>query len=312
MPSARNNWLTGNRRPKQTHSKINMAKKKKRKIDLMFITACISTSLVLLLIGAIAFLILSANEVSKKLRQEMVVEVVLEDAITDTQANDLIRMVKAARYTSSQTFISKSDALAEMTQAMGTDPTEFVSYNPFYASVNIRLKPEYANNDSLAWIEKELTSVIGVKETNYQRELLGIVNENITKVSLALFALACILAMISFALINNTIKLTIYAQRFTLYSMKLVGAKWSFIRRPFILKNMCIGIVSAIITCGLFWVGLTQGVKHEPWLSVLMEPQIMWLVFGIVTVVGLIITSFCALHSVNRFLRMKSGELHYI
>jgi len=289
-----------------------MAKKKKRKIDLMFITACISTSLVLMLIGAIAFLILSANEVSKKLRQEMTVELVLDDAITDTQANDLIRMINAAPYTSSHTFISKDDALKEMTQAMGSDPTMFVSYNPFYASVNIRLKPEYATNDSLAWIEKELTSVIGVKEANYQKELLGIVNENITKVSLALFVLACVLSMISFALINNTIKLTIYAQRFTLYSMKLVGAKWSFIRRPFILRNMCIGLASAFITCGLFYLGLSQGIKYEPWLSVLMEPQIMWLVFGIVTAVGLIITSFCALHSVNRFLRMKSGELHYI
>lgn len=289
-----------------------MAKKQKRKIDLMFITACISTSLVLMLIGAIAFLILSANEVSKKLRQEMTVELVLDDAITDTQTNDLIRMINAAPYTSSHTFISKDDALKEMTQAMGSDPTMFVSYNPFYASVNIRLKPEYATNDSLAWIEKELTSVIGVKEANYQKELLGIVNENITKVSLALFVLACVLSMISFALINNTIKLTIYAQRFTLYSMKLVGAKWSFIRRPFILRNMCIGLASAFITCGLFYLGLSQGIKYEPWLSVLMEPQIMWLVFGIVTAVGLIITSFCALHSVNRFLRMKSGELHYI
>ncbi len=289
-----------------------MAKKKKRKIDLMFITACISTSLVLLLIGAIAFLILSAHEVSDKLRQEMTVEVVLEDAITEAQTNDLMRKIKASAYTSSCTLVSKDDALKEMTQAMGTDPTMFVSYNPFYASVNIRLKPEYATNDSLAWIEKKLTSEIGVKEANYQKELLGIVNENITKVSLALFVLACILAMISFALINNTIKLTIYAQRFTLYSMKLVGAKWSFIRKPFILKNMGIGLASAFITCGLFYIGLSQGIKYEPWLAVLMEPQVMWLVFGIVTAVGLIITSFCALHSVNRFLRMKSGELHYI
>ena len=118
--------------------------------------------------------------------------------------------------------------------------------------------------------------------------------------------------MVSFTLINNTIKLTIYSQRFILYSMKLVGAKWSFIRKPFITRNLWIGLTSAILACLILWYGLKLGLKYEPWLYMLTEPRIIVPVFAVVTVIGLIITGVCALHSVNRFLRMKSGELHYV
>ena len=127
-----------------------------------------------------------------------------------------------------------------------------------------------------------------------------------------LLILALILSLVSFTLINNTIKLTIYSQRFILYSMKLVGAKWSFIRKPFIQRNLWIGLASAFLTCIIIWYGLKIGLKYEPWLIMLSEPRIIIPVFIVVTLIGLLITGLCALHSVNRFLRMKSGELHYV
>ena len=286
--------------------------KKKRKIDLLFITACISTSLVLLLIGIVALLLLTANDLSRHLKQEMTVEVILKESITDTQLSALRRSIEAAPYCAVCSYISKDDALKDMTKAMGTDPSQFLEYNPFYASLNIRVEADYACNDSLKLIEKKIAAQEGVREVTWQKDLLDIINSNIRKVAALLLVLAMILSLVSFTLINNTIKLTIYDQRFVLYSMKLVGAKWSFIRKPFISRNLWIGFTSAVLTCIIIWYGLKIGLKYEPWLVMLAEPRIIIPVFAVVMLIGLLITGVCALHSVNRFLRMKSGELHYV
>ena len=286
--------------------------KKKRKIDLLFITACISTSLVLLLIGIVALLLLTANDLSRHLKQEMTVEVILKESITDTQLSTLRRSIEASPYCAVCSYISKDDALKDMTKAMGTDPSQFLEYNPFYASLNIRVEADYACNDSLKLIEKKIAAQEGVREVTWQKDLLDIINSNIRKVAALLLVLAMILSLVSFTLINNTIKLTIYAQRFVLYSMKLVGAKWSFIRKPFISRNLWIGFTSAVLTCIIIWYGLKIGLKYEPWLVMLAEPRIIIPVFAVVMLIGLLITGVCALHSVNRFLRMKSGELHYV
>ena len=291
----------------------NMVKqKKKRKIDLLFITACISTSLVLLLIGIVALLLLTANDLSRHLKQEMTVEVILKESITDTQLSTLRRGIEASPYCAVCSYISKDDALKDMTKAMGTDPSQFLEYNPFYASLIIRLEADYASNDSIKVIEKKIAAQDGVREVTWQKDLLDIINSNIRKVAGLLLILAMILSLVSFTLINNTIKLTIYAQRFVLYSMKLVGAKWSFIRKPFIRRNLWIGFTSAVLTCIIIWYGLKIRLKYEPWLIMLAEPRIIIPVFAMVTLIGLLITGICALHSVNRFLRMKSGELHYV
>jgi cell division transport system permease protein len=286
--------------------------KKKRKIDLLFITACISTSLVLLLIGIVALLLLTAGNLSHHLKQEMTVEVILKESITDTQFSSLRRSIEASPYCAVCSFISKDDALETMTKAMGTDPSQFLEYNPFYASLSVRLNADYACSDSLRNIEKIISSKEGVREVTWQKDLLDIINSNIRKVAGILLLLAVILSLVSFTLINNTIKLTIYSQRFILYSMKLVGAKWSFIRKPFITRNLWIGLVSALLSCIIIWYGLKLGLKYEPWLIMLAEPRILIPVFAVVTLIGLLITGVCALHSVNRFLRMKSGELHYV
>jgi Cell division protein len=286
--------------------------KKRKKIDLLFITACISTSLVLLLIGIVALLLLTASDLSRHLKQEMAIEVILKENITDSQFSSLKRSIEASPYCSTCSFISKDDALENMTKVMGTDPSQFLEYNPFYASLTVRLEANYACNDSLKNIEKIISAKEGVREVTWQKDLLDIINSNIRKVVGILLILAVILSLVSFTLINNTIKLTIYSQRFILYSMKLVGAKWSFIRKPFITRNLWIGLVSGLLSCIIIWYGLKIGLKYEPWLIMLAEPGILIPVFAVVILIGLLITGICALHSVNRFLRMKSGELHYV
>ena len=138
------------------------------------------------------------------------------------------------------------------------------------------------------------------------------VNENIRKISALLLALALALSLISFALISNTIKLTIYSQRFLLHTMKLVGASWGFIRRPFLMRNLGIGVASGLLANSVIGVGIYTLLRYEPQLSHLFSFPILGLVGGSVMLFGLLITIFCAYVSINRFLRMKAGDLYYI
>lgn len=281
-------------------------------MNLPFITATISTSMVLLLIGLTALLYVSAGRLSSNLREDMKIEVVVKEGASDSEITAMQKEISGAVYVKECSFISKADALEDMSQQMGMNPAEFLDYNPFYASFQLTLNSGYANADSLAWIEPQLLKMKEVRELNYQRELMDTINSNIMRISAVLLVLALLLALVSTSLINNTIKLTIYAQRFLLHSMKLVGAKWSYIRRPFILKNIWIGILAALLACLVIFFGLKFGMGKEPVLASLMSPELLTPVFVTVFAVGILITMLCSLASVNRFLRMKSGELYYI
>ena len=151
-----------------------------------------------------------------------------------------------------------------------------------------------------------------IREISYPSELMDNVNENIRKISTLLLTLALALSLISFALINNTIKLTIYSQRFLLHTMKLVGASWSFIRRPFLMRNLGIGIASGILANGVIGGGIYLLLSHEPQLAHLFSMDVLTIVGGSVMLFGMLITLLCAYASINRFLRMKAGDLYYI
>ena len=195
---------------------------------------------------------------------------------------------------------------------MGIDPTEFLGYNPYTASIEVKLKADYANTDSIIPIKNRLMRYTQIREITYPSELMDNVNDNIRKISTILLALALALSLISFALINNTIKLTIYSQRFLLHTMKLVGASWGFIRRPFLLRNMGIGIISGVLANGLIATGIYLLLRYEPQMAHLFTLPTMAIVGGCVMLFGLLITSLCAYVSINRFLKMKAGDLYYI
>lgn len=290
----------------------NAKVRKRKRYGLPFFTASISTALVLILIGIITLLLLSAGKLSSELREEMTLELVLDDGLGQNEITHLQNRLAKADYTRECTYISKEDALDEMSAEMGVDPSEFLQYNPFYASLSLKLKAEYANRDSLGKYVPMLQEMSQIKEVNYERELLDSVNDNIRKVSVALIVLTLLLALISVTLINNTIKLTIYSLRFILYSMKLVGAKWSFIRKPFIRKNLRIGALASLLACLGIWGIIKLCAKYEPGIATLLDKSMLLPAFAVIIVAGLTITALCALFSVNRFLRMKSGELYYI
>ena len=289
-----------------------MKQKKKRTIDIQFVTACISTSLVLLLLGSVVLVVLTAGRLSDHVKENLELSLLLNDDAQTEDVTRIVRHVEVQRYAKEVHYISKEDILAEQTASMGLDPTEFLGYNPYTASIEVKLKADYANTDSIIPIKNRLMRYSQIREISYPSELMDNVNRNIRKISALLLALALALSFISFALISNTIKLTIYSQRFLLHTMKLVGASWGFIRHPFLMRNLGIGITSGILANGIIGGGIYMLLRHEPQLAHLFTVQTLGIVGGAVMVFGMLITLLCAYASINRFLRMKAGDLYYI
>ncbi|WP_291557681.1 permease-like cell division protein FtsX [Bacteroides sp.] len=285
-------------------------KKHKSTFDMQFITAGISTTMVLFLLGLVVFFVLTANNLSVYIRENIAFSAILDDGIKETSIIKLQESLNKKDYVKQTVYISKDQALKEQIEAMGTDPSEFLGHNPFNASIEIKLNAGYTHPDSIKWIEKELMENKSILEVSYPQNLLDSVNRNLQKISAFLLGLAVLLSLISFSLINNTIRLTIYSKRFLIHTMKLVGASWGFIRRPFITRNLWIGILSGAVANAILTASAYTAVKYEPELLAIVSPESIMIVAAAVMVFGMIITTFCAYISINKYLRMKISELY--
>ena len=280
--------------------------------DMQFITSSISTTLVLLLLGLVVFFVLAANNLSVYVRENINFSVLISDDMKETDILKLQKRLNNEPFVKETEYISKKQAVKEQTEAMGTDPQEFLGYNPFTASIEIKLHSDYANSDSIAKIEKLIKRNTNIQDVLYQKDLIDAVNENIRNISLVLLALAVMLSFISFALINNTIRLAIYSKRFLIHTMKLVGASWGFIRRPFLKRNIWSGVLAAFIADTILMGAAYWLVSYEPELIRVITPEVMLLVSGAVLVFGVVITFLCAYLSINKYLRMKASTLYYV
>ena len=293
-----------------------MGKKRKssgRRSRLQAVTLCISTALVLILLGLVIFFTLTGRNLSSYVKENLVVAMMLEQEMTDNEARLMCKGLVHRPYIKHVDFIPKKEALAEATKEMGINPAEFTDgVNPFSSSIELTLRSDYANNDSLKWIARELKKYPKVTEINYQQDLVEAVNRNLAKIGLGLLVLAVLLTFVSFSLINNTVRLDIYARRFSIHTMKLVGASWGFIRRPFVKRAVGTGLLAAIIA-NLFLAGSIYALyRYEPEILTVVTWKEMVITGIAVVLFGIIITAICAHISVNRFLKMKAGELYKI
>lgn len=292
-----------------------MGKEKKHSssfIDMQFVTSTISTMLVLLLLGLVVFFVLSANNLSIYVKENISFSLLISDDMHESAILQYQKKLNDEPFVKATTYISKKQALKEQTEAMGTDPKEFLGYNPFTASIEIKLNSDYANSDSIAKIEKKLKKNSNILEVKYPQELMDAVNDNIKKISIVLLSLAGLLTLISFALINNTIRLAIYSKRFLIHTMKLVGANWGFIRRPFLRRNIWSGIIAGLMADGILMGTAYTLVTYELELIRIITPEVMLIVSASVLLFGIIITFLCAYASINKYLRMKASTLYYI
>lgn len=292
-----------------------MGKKRKKaggRTGLQVVTLCISTAMVLVLLGLVVMSVFTARNLSSVVKENLVVTMVLEQDMTNPEAQQICHKLNARPYINHLEYISKERALKEGTKDLGVDPLEFAGVNPFLSSIDVTLKADYANTDSLRWITKELEAYPKVSEVNYQHDLIEQVNRNIAKIGIVLLALAVLLTFISFSLISNTVRLGIYARRFSIHTMKLVGASWGFIRGPFVRRAVVVGLVAALLACIVLG-GTVYGLYHyEPEILSVLTWEVMLITGVSVFLFGIIITALCANISVNKFLKMKAGELYKI
>lgn len=276
------------------------------------ISVYISTTMVLLLLGVMGLLFVTADSLSRHIKQNLVLSVIMKNEAGEAEILKFKKEAEKKNYVEKCRYISREEVLEEQKAELGTDPVEFLGYNPYEASVEITLKNEFANSNSIANIEKELLKKSIVSEIAYQRELIDTINSNIRKISIVLLIFLAMLTIISWSLMGNLVRLSIYSKRFLLHTMKLVGATWGFIRRPFLIHNFKIGLLSGIMANILLAGGLYLLWKEEPAIATIMPFEHLMAVAIGITLFGIIICMLCAFLSVNKFLRMGSNDLYFI
>lgn len=275
-------------------------------------TLCISTSMVLVLLGLVVFSVQTSRNLSHWVKENLTVTVVLNDEVSVGDAKQFQQDLVRRPFSKDVLYISREQALKEQTDAMGSDPSEFLGMNPFPATLELQLHSDYANADSLAWISDELRKNPEVTDVAYQVDLMDSVNRNLAKLNILLLVLAVLLTFISFSLINNTVRLSVYSRRFLIHTMKLVGASWGFIRRPFMRQGALVGVIAALIAIIVLGGGIYALYYYEPNILAIITWRELVITALAVLVFGLVITLTCSYISVNRFLRMPAGELYKI
>ena len=276
------------------------------------VTLCISTTMVLVLLGLIVFSVLTSRNLSSWVKENLTVTVMLGDDVSVNDAKRLCRELYHRPYSKNIDYVSKEQALAEQTKAMGSDPSEFLGANPFVATLELQMNSEYANRDSLKWIAKELRKNPKVVDVAYQEDLMDNVNVNLNRINIILLVLAALLTFISYALISNAVRLSVYSRRFLIHTMKLVGASWGFIRRPFMRQGLFVGIIAAVLANAVLGGGVYALYTYEPNILNIITWRELTITGVAVLLFGLLITAFCSWMSVNKFLRMTAGDLYRI
>ena len=283
-----------------------------RRQGVQLMTLCISTSMVLVLLGLVVFSVQTSRNLSHWVKENLTVTVVLNDEVSVGDAKRFQQDLVRRPFSKDVLYISREQALKEQTDAMGSDPSEFLGMNPFPATLELQLHSDYANADSLAWISDELRKNQEVTDVAYQVDLMDSVNRNLAKLNILLLVLAVLLTFISFSLINNTVRLSVYSRRFLIHTMKLVGASWGFIRRPFMRQGALVGVIAALIAIIVLSGGIYALYYYEPNILAIITWRELVITALAVLVFGLVITLTCSYISVNRFLRMPAGELYKI
>ena len=291
--------------------KSTKPRKLKKRFFRSWITSTISISLVLVMLGAFLLMLINAGRLSDYVREQIGFTLVLHDDIKETEIQRLEKVLNASDYVKSTRYIDKETAARELTEELGEDFMGFLGFNPLFASIDVKLFAAYTNSDSLFFIEKEFLEYPQVKEVYYQKDLLGVINENVSKISLFLLIVSGLTGFIFVSLINNTIRISIYSERFTINTMQLVGAARSFVRKPFLRRGLSLGIWGALIANLLLFAAI-YAFRQE--LGGIIDPadlMVLGPVFIMVFVLGIAISWISTWFAVNKFLKMKFDELFY-
>jgi cell division transport system permease protein len=254
--------------------------------------------------------LINAQKLSNYIKENIGFSIMLKENTNQFEVKKFNKSVDAMPFTKSTSYVSKDAATSELESDLGEEFVDFLGFNPILASIDVKLNPDYSNNDSLSVISNNLIKNSLVHEIYYQKNLISRINNNVKKLSLFLITFCIILFFIAFALINNTIRLSVYSKRFLIKTMRLVGAQNSFIQKPFILDGLYQGMYSAIFAIFML-MGSIQLVQAETAsLLNITDLKIIGLVFILIFIIGIILSSLSTYFAVKKFINVSESELY--
>lgn len=276
-----------------------------------YLSVVVSIALVLFMLGLVGMILLNAKKLSDHVKENISITLFLGEDAKEADILKLQKQLDASAFVRTTAFIDKDMAAERLEKDLGEDFIGFLGYNPLLSSIEVYLLADYANNDSIAKLEADLMQHPEIREIAYQKSLVQLVNENVRKISIILIAFSSLLLLIAVALINNSIRLAIYSKRFLIKSMQLVGATQGFIRRPFVYRGIANGTMGAVIAIGLL-ASLIYYVRNAmPELLELQDGKMLLTLFGIVLLLGVLITWISTFFAVRKFLKLRSDQLYY-
>lgn len=285
----------------------------KKRVNTAWFTSLISITLVLFTLGFLGLLVIHAKTLSDYIKENIGFEIIIKPRVKAAEVIWLQKQLDTRPYVKSTEYITKAEALARLKKSLGDNFVDFFGKNgnPLLPSIDVRFHAAWANNDSISKIEKQLLKNPVIKEVYYQKSLVQEIDKNLSKISLVLLVLSAILLIIAVALMNNSIRLTIYSRRFVINSMQLVGATRGFIRRPFVWKGMLQGFYSALIAIALLTAVLAVARENLPELDSVESPVLIGLDYLFVILLGMAVTGISTFFAVNRYLDMNKHKLYF-
>ncbi len=281
----------------------------KRKILSSSASVVISLSLVLFVVGLIGLILINAQRLSDYVKENIGFTIMLKDGITEIETIKFQKELEIADFTKSTNFITKEQATQELKTDLGEDFVDFLGYSPLLSSIDVKLNAHYANTDSLKKITDELTAKPVVFEAYYQKDLVDKLNSNVKQLSLFLLIFCILLFFISFVLINNTIRLSVYAKRFLIRTMKLVGANDNFIQKPFLIKGVYQGVYSSIFAIFMLIGSIQVAQRDMANMLNIDDLKIIGIIFVFIFFSGIILSLFSTYFAVRKYIQLNENEL---
>lgn len=283
----------------------------RRKLQSSRATALISITLVLFMVGLLGLVILHTQKLSEYVRENIGFSIIMKENVREAGIVQLQKTLDATDFVKSTEYITPEQAAEELQEELGEDFIGFLGYNPLLPSIELKLRAEYTNIDSLNMIESRIIANPDVKEIYYQKDLVHLINRNIRRIGLVILGFSALLLIIAVALINNTIRLSVYSKRFIIRTQQLVGATGSFIRRPFLWSGVLQGIFAAFIAIIFLGVLLYLSRQEVPELVNLQDLTLIGTLFGLVVVTGIVLTYLSTWFAVKKYLRAHTDRLYY-
>ena len=284
----------------------------KRRLRGSYLISLMSIMLVLFVIGLFASLMLFANSISDYIKENVGVEIVMKKGVLEKDILDFQKILESKKFVKSTEYISQTEATRRLTEDLGEDILEWLGdiENPLLPSIDVRLKSEYANNDSIEKIEKWVMTYRNVKEVYYQKSLINSINDNVHKIAFVILLIGLALLIMAVTLISHTVRLSVYSKRFVVRSMQLVGATEGFIIKPFMKYFVIQGVIGALLSLVLITLFIGAAFKNIPELREITDFGSFAKIYLMMIVIGILLTTISTYFSMHKYLRADVDELY--